>query len=109
MKIEGIIWLRDIVDKLAFKHRVETDEVEEVLGGKPKFRFIEKRRTGGRGCIPGTGTNRCRTILVRPLHLQEDKRSVDIERQRYGEEGEKAIWQKVRPSPCPTLHPSMHS
>ncbi len=47
MKIEGIIWLRDIVDKLAFKHHVETDEVEEVLGGKPKFRFIEKGEREG--------------------------------------------------------------
>jgi|GEM_PF-284468 len=31
MRIEGVIWLRDVVDKLAFKHHVETDEVEEVL------------------------------------------------------------------------------
>ena len=37
MKIEGIIWLRDVVDKLALKHHVETHEVEEVLSGKPKF------------------------------------------------------------------------
>ena len=42
MKIEGIIWLRDVVDKLGFKHRVEIDEVEEVLCNKPKFRFVEK-------------------------------------------------------------------
>ncbi len=42
MNIEGVIWLRAIVDKLAFKHHVETDEVEEVFGGKPKFRFVEK-------------------------------------------------------------------
>jgi energy-converting hydrogenase A subunit M len=42
MKIEGVIWLRDVVDKLAFKHHVETDEVEEVLNGKPKFHFVEK-------------------------------------------------------------------
>ncbi len=42
MKIEGIIWLNQIVDKLAFKHQVETYEVEEVLVGKPKFRFVEK-------------------------------------------------------------------
>ena len=42
MKIESVIWIRDVVDKLAFKHQVETDEVEEVLGGRPKFRFVEK-------------------------------------------------------------------
>jgi hypothetical protein len=37
MKIEGILWLREIVDKLADKHRVETFEVEEALGNKPKI------------------------------------------------------------------------
>lgn len=45
MKIEDIIWLRDVVDKLAFKHRVEANEVEEVFNNKPKFRFVER---GGR-------------------------------------------------------------
>lgn len=47
MKIEGIIWLRDVVDKLIFKHHVETDEAEEVLEGKPKFRFVEKGEREG--------------------------------------------------------------
>ncbi len=42
MNIEGIIWLRNIVDKLDFKHHVETYEVEEALTGKPRFRFVEK-------------------------------------------------------------------
>ena len=42
MKIEGIIWLNHIVDKLAFKHQVETYEVEEVLSENPRFRFVEK-------------------------------------------------------------------
>ena len=45
MNIEGVIWLRAISDKLAFKHHVEIHEVEEVFVGKPKFRFVEK---GGR-------------------------------------------------------------
>ena len=47
MNIEGIIWLRNIVDMLAFKHHVETYEVEEVLSGKPKFRFVEKGEREG--------------------------------------------------------------
>ena len=41
MNIEGIIWLRAVIDKLAFKHHVEINEVEEIFSGKPKFRFIE--------------------------------------------------------------------
>jgi uncharacterized DUF497 family protein len=42
MKIEGVIWLRDIVDKLTHKHHVETYEVEEVLENNPKIRFMEQ-------------------------------------------------------------------
>jgi hypothetical protein len=42
MKIEGIIWFREIVDKIASKHHVETHEVEEVFKNRPRFRFIEK-------------------------------------------------------------------
>ncbi|MFH1287755.1 MAG: BrnT family toxin [bacterium] len=47
MKIEGIIWLRDIVDKLVFKHSVETYEVEEVFDNNCKFRFVEKGEQKG--------------------------------------------------------------
>lgn len=42
MRIDGIIWLRDIVDKLAWTHHVDTDEVEEMLNNSPKIRFVEK-------------------------------------------------------------------
>lgn len=42
MRIEEIIWLDAIIEKLAVKHRVEADEVETVLRNKPKFRFVEK-------------------------------------------------------------------
>ena len=42
MKIGGIIWLREVVDKLAFKHHVEPHEVEELLDNRPKIRFVEK-------------------------------------------------------------------
>ena len=42
MKIDGVIWLRDIVDKLAWKHQVDPEEVEEALNNRPKIRFVEK-------------------------------------------------------------------
>lgn len=42
MRIEGVIWLDHIVDKLASKHSVETYEVEELLENKPKYRFVTK-------------------------------------------------------------------
>lgn len=41
MKITGVIWRREVVDKLAWKHPVTTDEVEEALAAARRFRFIE--------------------------------------------------------------------
>jgi hypothetical protein len=55
MNIEGIVWLRAIVDKLAFKHHVETDEVEEVFGGRPKFRLVEKGEREGENVYMALG------------------------------------------------------
>lgn len=51
MRIRGIIWLREIVDKLAAKHRVEPQEVEEVLANTTQFRFVEKGGRRGEECI----------------------------------------------------------
>lgn len=47
MKIDGVIWLRAFVDKIASKHGVETFEVEEALSNKPKIRHIEKGEREG--------------------------------------------------------------
>ncbi len=41
MRIERVIWLDGIVDKLWRKHRVEQHEVVEVLDSRPLFRFVE--------------------------------------------------------------------
>jgi uncharacterized DUF497 family protein len=41
MRVIGVIWLREVVDKLAWKHHVTTDEVEEALATARRFRFIE--------------------------------------------------------------------
>jgi len=41
MKVTGLIWLRGVIDKLASKHNVSTDEVEEVFEHAPRYRFIE--------------------------------------------------------------------
>ena len=42
MRIEEVLWLEEIVEKLWRKHRVEPEEVEEVLAGRPEIRHIEK-------------------------------------------------------------------
>jgi len=39
--IDDFIWLPNIVEKLAIKHRVTQDEVEEVFFNRPRYRFVE--------------------------------------------------------------------
>ncbi len=45
--IDDIIWLDNIVEKLAWKHRVLTNEVEEVLTGNCKFFKKESGKVEG--------------------------------------------------------------
>jgi uncharacterized DUF497 family protein len=42
LKINEIIWLEDIVEKLEYKHNIRQYEVVEVLNNHPKFKFVEK-------------------------------------------------------------------
>ena len=47
MRVTGLIWLRDVVDKLAWKHQVTTDEVEDALMSAPRLRFLERGTVEG--------------------------------------------------------------
>ncbi len=92
MTIAGIIWLRDVVDKLAFKHHVETNEVEEVFGGEPKFRFIEKGEREGENvymALGQTGDGRYLTVLfiykkTKEALILSARDMADKERRMYG-------------------------
>lgn len=42
MEVTSIIWLREVVDKLAWKHQVTTDEVDDAMAAARRFRFIER-------------------------------------------------------------------
>lgn len=55
MRLTGVIWLRDVVDKLLWKHNVTTDEVEEVLGGASCYRFIERGDVAGEDLYAAMG------------------------------------------------------
>lgn len=71
MRIEGVIWLRVIVDKLASKHDVETNEVEEVFDDEPKFRFVEKGERTGEDVYLALGqTEAGRYLSVLFIHKQ---------------------------------------
>ena len=55
MKIRGIIWLEEIVEKLHWKHNVSRAEVREVLASRPKFRFVEKGHRSGENVYSASG------------------------------------------------------
>ena len=47
MNVQDIIWLADVEEKIIHKHRVKTDEVEQVLQTNCHVRFMERgQRTG---------------------------------------------------------------
>jgi len=65
MKLNGIVWLRNTVDKLAWKHDITASEVEEALNAAEHFRFIEKGDVEGEPLYAAIGrTNAGRFLLV---------------------------------------------
>lgn len=69
MKINGVIWLRNVIDKLLWKHHVTTDEVEEVFGRSARYRFLEEGDVEGEDLYSALGrTEAGRYLTVYFLH-----------------------------------------
>ena len=47
MKVIGLIWIEEIVEKLEQKHNVQQREVSEVFAYQPHFLFAEKGHRAG--------------------------------------------------------------
>ena len=93
MRIEGIIWLEDIVEKLILKHGVEQDEVVEVLKNKPIFRLAGKGHRNDENLYAALGqTNPGRYLTVFFVYKKTKKALIisaramtRSERRRYAE------------------------
>ena len=91
MRIDGFIWLPDIVEKLAVKHHVTEDEVEEVFFRRPLFRCVEHGHCEGEDVYSAQGrTDAGRYMIVffiyKPDHLALIVSAQDMdakERRRY--------------------------
>jgi uncharacterized DUF497 family protein len=92
MRIAGVIWLRNIVDKLAVKHHVEPYEVEQALSNRPKIRFVEKGERPGEDvylALGRTEAGRYLAILFVHKHTNEAlilsaRNMAPKERKQYG-------------------------
>ena len=64
VRIKKLIWLDEIVEKLAKKHGVFQDEVREVLEGEPRFRFVERGHRPGENVYAALGQTQSGRYLI---------------------------------------------
>ena len=55
MKVSGIIWLNQIVDKLDWKHNLIPEEVEQVFANRPQYRLLEHGNIEGENVYAAYG------------------------------------------------------
>lgn len=91
MKISGIIWLYEIVEKLQVEHQVQKDEVREVFNNRPKFRYVEKGHRSGENVYVASGRTAAGRYLSVFFIYKKDGRALilsardmtKIERRKY--------------------------
>ena len=93
MKITGIVWLEDIVEKIYRKHNVKEHEVVEILKNRPQFRFVEKGHRKDENVYAALGQTNSGRYLVVFFIYKESKEALiisardmtKVERRKYGE------------------------
>lgn len=74
MRIDSFVWLEDIVEKLAAKHRVIPDEVEQVFDNRPAVRRMKKGHFRGEDVYRALGqTEAGRYLVVFFIHKLTDE------------------------------------
>ncbi len=91
MKIEGIVWLGTIIEKIEQKHHVQQHEVREVFANQPYFRCVEKGHRAGEHVYAAMGqTDGGRHLIVFFVYKQDGRALIlstrdmtHAERRRY--------------------------
>lgn len=91
MKIEGLIWLDEVLEKIERKHNVKKNEVREVFAKKPQFRFVEKGHRLGENVYAALGrTNAGRYLIIffiykkgKSAFILSARNMTDSERRKY--------------------------
>lgn len=90
MYVDDLIWLPNVVEKLARKHNVRPEEVEEVFLNRPRFRFHERGKVQGENLYVALGrTDGGRYLIVhfifksRSRGLVISARDMDKAERRY--------------------------
>ncbi len=64
MKMEGVIWFPEIIDKLIWKHHVYQEEVEDVLFSRPLYRKVQKGHIPGEDLYSALGRTEAGRYLI---------------------------------------------
>lgn len=91
MKIVGLIWLEEIVEKLDVKHQVVPEEVEQIFRTQPRIRRMNKGHYRGEDVYRALGrTDAGRYLVVFFIHKMTNEALVlsardmdDKERKSY--------------------------
>jgi hypothetical protein len=89
--IDDFIWLPDILEKLASKHHVTQDEVEEVFFNQPRYRFVEPGHTPSEDVYAASGQTDAGRSLNSIFYSQIGQYSADLECARYGPERKETL------------------
>jgi hypothetical protein len=92
LKIERLIWIEEIVEKLRWKHRVDQEEVRDTLARRPRFRFVEKGHREGEHVYSALGrTSEGRRLIIFFVYkkagdalILSARDMTESERKRYG-------------------------
>jgi len=91
MRINGIIWLDSVIEKISTKHSVSCEEVCQILQRRAMFRFVEKGHRPGENVYAALGRTKPGRYLVVFFVYKSDHRILILtardmtvaERKRY--------------------------
>ncbi|NUM43435.1 MAG: BrnT family toxin [Anaerolineales bacterium] len=78
MKINGLFFLRHIIDKLYVKHNVLKEEVEEVFAQNPWIIFVEKGHFPGEDVYAALGQTEAGRYLKVFFVYKADKQALIV-------------------------------
>ncbi|MFN8454966.1 MAG: BrnT family toxin [Anaerolineae bacterium] len=74
MNITGYIWREDVMDKLAWKHQVQVEEVVELFSNRPRIERLERGHRSGEDLYVALGqTDEGRYLTVFFIHDSTEK------------------------------------
>jgi uncharacterized DUF497 family protein len=93
LKIHGIIWLEEIVEKLEQKHSVFQQEVVELFSLTPHYRYVEKGHQANENVYSALGRTEPGRYLIVFFVLKSNRKALVVsardmsvhERKRYEE------------------------